>query len=301
MLVVCPACGTGYDLDAETLGRGRKVRCAACRHTWFAPSEPPRSETAAFDVAACEPATSEPAAPEPAISDSTASDEGPASAAAPADGAMPMLRPAPTEPPLDIDWADSEFGPVLDGAPAPVEPVVPTKRASSWRAVRPSKPRPARRRAAPRPVSGRTATAFLLAALAAVGLFGALGREAVVRVVPDLAGLYALIGLPVNIRGLEFRHVVGRSDIDDGMPVLAVEGEIANVAPRRVEVPALRLALRGAGRDELYAWIVAPPKRAASPGESMRFRARLPAPAADAKEVTVRFARDTELKLGMRR
>jgi hypothetical protein len=68
-----------------------------------------------------------------------------------------------------------------------------------------------------------------------------------------------------------------------------------------VAVPALRLALRGAARDELYAWIVEPPKRAASPGESMRFRARLPAPPADAKEVTVRFARDTELKLGMRR
>jgi hypothetical protein len=145
------------------------------------------------------------------------------------------------------------------------------------------------------------AAGVLLAALAAAGALGLLGRDAVVRAVPNLAGLYAALGLPVNVRGLEFRHVTGRSDIDDGMPVLAVEGEIANVAARSVAVPALRLALRGAARDELYAWIVEPPKRAASPGESLRFRARLPAPPADAKEVTVRFARDTELKLGMKR
>ena len=105
----------------------------------------------------------------------------------------------------------------------------------------------------------------------------------------------------MDVRGLEFRRAVGHNDVEDGQPVLAVEGEIANVAARTVEMPPLRLALRGARREEIHAWIVEPPKGAASPGESVRFRARLPAPPSGARDVVVRFAQEAELKLGMRR
>ena len=105
----------------------------------------------------------------------------------------------------------------------------------------------------------------------------------------------------MNVRGLEFRRAVGHNDVEDGLPVLTVEGEIANVAARRVEMPLLRLALRGARREETHAWIVEPPKDAAGPGESVRFKAPLSAPHSEAKDVVVRFAREAELKLGIRR
>ncbi len=36
MLIVCPSCASEYALDPERIGDGgRKVRCAACRTTWF--------------------------------------------------------------------------------------------------------------------------------------------------------------------------------------------------------------------------------------------------------------------------
>lgn len=39
MLIVCPSCATSYSLTEEQLGRGRTLRCAQCRHTWFASPE----------------------------------------------------------------------------------------------------------------------------------------------------------------------------------------------------------------------------------------------------------------------
>ncbi|MFE1603184.1 DUF3426 domain-containing protein [Methylobacterium sp. ID0610] len=36
MLIVCPSCAAEYRLDPERIGPGgRKVRCAACRESWF--------------------------------------------------------------------------------------------------------------------------------------------------------------------------------------------------------------------------------------------------------------------------
>ena len=35
MHIVCPNCGTSYDIDASALGAaGRSVRCVRCRETW---------------------------------------------------------------------------------------------------------------------------------------------------------------------------------------------------------------------------------------------------------------------------
>ncbi|MDQ4059628.1 MAG: hypothetical protein M3145_00775 [Pseudomonadota bacterium] len=86
----------------------------------------------------------------------------------------------------------------------------------------------------------------------------------------------------MDVRGLEFRRAVGHNDVEDGLPVLAIEGKVANVAARTVEMPLLRLALRGARREEIDAWIVEPPKGAADPGESVRFKAPLPASPSEA-------------------
>jgi predicted Zn finger-like uncharacterized protein len=42
MLIVCPSCASTYSLTPEQLGAGRRLRCAACRHEWFA--TPPQDE-----------------------------------------------------------------------------------------------------------------------------------------------------------------------------------------------------------------------------------------------------------------
>jgi predicted Zn finger-like uncharacterized protein len=47
MLIVCPSCATSYSLTEEQLGRGRTLRCAQCRHTWFASPDQPAEAAAA--------------------------------------------------------------------------------------------------------------------------------------------------------------------------------------------------------------------------------------------------------------
>lgn len=74
MLIVCPSCASGYEIDAELLGaEGRNVRCAACRETFFATPTPDSEEpeTPVQEIPEPEPPISVPAsntreAPRPA-------------------------------------------------------------------------------------------------------------------------------------------------------------------------------------------------------------------------------------------
>ena len=52
----------------------------------------------------------------------------------------------------------------------------------------------------------------------------------------------------------------------------------------------LRVAVRGEGGVEIYAWVSPAPKPALGPGESAPFRARLVAPPKSGRDVQVRFA-----------
>lgn len=125
----------------------------------------------------------------------------------------------------------------------------------------------------------------------AVALAGLLaGRAEMVRLVPETARLYAAIGLPVNLRGLEFRSVASAVTGQGGEAVLTVEGEIANPSPHAAEVPQLLIALLAPDGQALYTWTSEPPRKSLGGGETTRFRARLAAPPLEGRDVLVRFA-----------
>ena len=99
-------------------------------------------------------------------------------------------------------------------------------------------------------------------------LLGALNwRAAVVRHFPQTASLYAALGMPVNLRGLIFQDVKSRSEFEDGVMVLVVEGTIVNLTTRTLEVPRLRFALRNASGHEVYAWTALPSKTTLGSGQ----------------------------------
>ena len=114
-------------------------------------------------------------------------------------------------------------------------------------------------------------------------------RKDIVRHVPQLASLYASIGLPVNLRGLAFIDLKVGSETHDGVPVLVVEGVIASTVSTPVEVPRLRFALRNAAGAEVYAWTALPSQSILPPFETLPFRGRLASPPRDAHDVQVRF------------
>jgi predicted Zn finger-like uncharacterized protein len=131
---------------------------------------------------------------------------------------------------------------------------------------------------------------LLVAASIVIVVFAVLGRSHVVRTFPGTAGLYASIGLPVNLRGLEFRAVRSELVATGADTFLVVEGEIANISGRDAPVPPIEIAVRGAEGQMLYTWTNDPPRGTMAASDTSPFRARLAAPPAEARHVLVRFA-----------
>jgi len=134
-----------------------------------------------------------------------------------------------------------------------------------------------------RPRGGRPWARFLPAVTA-------LARVEVVRVMPEAAPLFRMIGLPVNLRGLVFAGVGTRTERQDGSAVLIVEGRIESDSHSAVAVPPLRFALRDAAGTEVYAWTAPPDAATLGPGESLPFQARMISPPRAGNDVLVRFA-----------
>ena len=106
---------------------------------------------------------------------------------------------------------------------------------------------------------------------------------------PQTASLYAAIGLPVNLRGLAFENIKTLREVQDGVPMLVVEGEIVGTTARHTEVPRLRFAVVDGSGKEIYAWTARPARSLLPPGEALPFRSRLASPPADAHGISVRF------------
>ena len=157
-----------------------------------------------------------------------------------------------------------------------------------------------RRRAASRfrvPLSGLTA-AILALLVADTALFG--WRNEIVRALPQTASFYAVFGLPVNLRGLVFTGLTTTTEQHEGVPILLVEGSIANHARTQVDVPRVQFVVRNAARQEIYSWNAAVSPAVLPPGEVASFRSRLASPPGDARDVLVRFVNRRDLLAGVR-
>jgi hypothetical protein len=114
-------------------------------------------------------------------------------------------------------------------------------------------------------------------------------RNDFVRALPQTASFYAMLGLPVNLRGLTFEGVTTLTEQHEGVPILVVEGNIVNGARRLVDIPRLKFAVRNAANEEVYSWTAVPPRPSLPPGEVVAFHTRLASPPAETREVLVRF------------
>jgi hypothetical protein len=140
------------------------------------------------------------------------------------------------------------------------------------------------------------AVIFVLA-LTLLALFAA--RQQVVRHLPQTASLYAMFGMPVNLRSLQFENIKTVRELQDGVPVLVVEGDIIGTSARLTEVPRLRFAVVDRTGKEIYAWTARPDRTLLPPGETLPFRSRLASPPAEASGVTVRFFNRRDASAGI--
>lgn len=192
-------------------------------------------------------------------------------------------EPAPPPQPEPVSVADA--GPVAE-EPAP-RPRPKTAKAGK---------RTKRKRAAPR-LSPALAACLALAAALPLTL---LGRATVVRAMPQTAGLFARVGLPVNLRGIDFADVTAfQLPAESGKPVrLVVEGDIVGVARAPVAVPPIEVEVRDAEGQPLYRWSVPGPRAVLEPGERARFKASLSAPPEQGRRIEIRFSADTAAGAG---
>jgi predicted Zn finger-like uncharacterized protein len=289
MLIVCPNCATSYQVTPESLGEtGRSVRCVTCHNLWF---EEPR-QLAAQAVAGSDPI--DVARIRPPLNDVVAIGGVHTPASEPAEFLVPdhaatdelLSGPLPDRnaPPL-APSADAATGLPDRDAPKNIE---------SFAAGRAAKrPQLRRRRTLSRHARPAAICALVLALVCLVA-----ARQQVVRFLPQTASLYASIGLPVNLRGLAFENIKIDREIEDGVPLLIVEGEIVGTTGRHTEVPRLRFAVTDGDGKEIYAWTVRPSRTLLPPGETLPFRSRLASPPAEASGVSVRFFNRRDAQAG---
>jgi predicted Zn finger-like uncharacterized protein len=279
MLIVCPTCATTYQIAPAALGEGRNVRCAQCKNAWFATPEPEFEEAAAAPAAAGAAGAADDFAPAPEQDVLPPAPPVPDNPFAVAD-APPLVPQDPTE----AEGA-SKFDP---GVPDQGETIA-AKRARQAHVDQKGRPSLLRR---------MFSLPVLIVVMLAI-LLGALNwRVAVVRHFPQTASLYAALGLPVNLRGLFFQDVKSRTELEDGVGVLVIEGTIVNLTTRTLDVPRLRFALRNASGHEVYAWTAQPSKSTLGSGNGLPFRARLASPPADGRDVIVRFLNRRDVAAG---
>lgn len=200
----------------------------------------------------------------------------------------------------DVDTADEPAtdGPASDKAPDAAEKTIDAEPAGFKADPAPVRPVRVGAKTKPRrkppgraqPLSSAVVGGLILAALVVVIGTAFAVREPIVRAVPDLAGLYELVGLPTDLRGLAFADVKTYRHVEGSTPVLVVEGRIENVSDRDRPVPQIRFGLKSAAGREVYAWTMAPAKPDLASEETMTFKSKLPAPPDAATDVQVRFA-----------
>jgi predicted Zn finger-like uncharacterized protein len=281
MHIICPHCTTSYAIDLATLGvAGRTVRCSRCKEVWLA-----RPEDAA-EVKAPVAAMAE-AGQQAANADAAAAWD----ALTRTDDSEAQQTPVVESPSISADWpADAEGSSRLAErdwpsiAPHDMADVGAPRQGQSWfrKLLRPQ----ARLRAPGKPLVSLTT---VCAAMGALVLALVIWRADVVRLVPQAAAFYKMVGLEVNVRGLSFKDVKITTETMEGKPVLVIEGVIVGLARKPVELPRLRFSVRDAQGAEIYAWNALLEQAVLNPGERAWFKSRLASPPPEGRNIDVRF------------
>lgn len=135
--------------------------------------------------------------------------------------------------------------------------------------------------------AGWAALIFLVAAL---GWASVQYRQTIASVWPRSASLYAAVGLPVNVRGIELTNISYQQEFEDGQPVLSVTGKVVNISNRELPVPEIRVVLLDEAKHELYHWNFDAGIPTLKPGGESTFVTRLSSPPPEARNLNVRFA-----------
>jgi predicted Zn finger-like uncharacterized protein len=273
VVIACPNCGMRYQVPYGTLGKdGREVQCAQCGQSWHATADAPPPPAVDPDALF-------------STQDEVALDlafEEEARAATPA---LPATQPVDPDHVKTLAEIRAAIAPKPKLQPVnSIDPALLKKATRSFdkrqRAVRSKQPFVRLR---------RTARLGALVALMALLLLGFSLRIDIVRLFPSLAGLYASIGMPVNVVGLEFTDAKTLMSLRNDKTVMQITAKIHSMAGATVSVPPVLVSLLNDAGATVYEWTVAPEVKEMEPGEVMDFSTEVNSPPDGAVRVRLSF------------
>ncbi|MGE0289132.1 MAG: MJ0042-type zinc finger domain-containing protein [Bradyrhizobium sp.] len=281
MHIVCPNCTTSFAINPAALGpAGRNVRCSRCKLTWLA-----RPEDALEAVA-------------PAMAAAPAASERDVAAEWDAMSQEDSQTPVVESPSVSPDWpsqaaqreAEADWTTAARHDAQDEETERPKR--SRLRELFSLPPFP------PIPLlhgRGLSATTAIMAALVLAMI---VWRNDVVRLLPQTAAFYGLVGLEVNLRGLAFKDIKITYETVDAKPVLVIEGMIVGKTREPVSIPRLRFSVRDAQGAEVYAWNAVLEQNTLKPGDRAWFKSRLASPPPEGRAIDIRFFNKRDLAAG---
>lgn len=278
VVIACPHCGTRYQVPHATLGAGgREVQCAQCGKSWHAEAhvQPPP----AIDPDIMFPGD------ELAL-DTAFEDE--ARTIRPAVLPPKAAPPAPAQP-SEQDRTLAEIRAAI--APKPKKQPVNAIDAAALTKAQKSSARRQRALVGKLPLARfrRTARAIGVIVLATILVLGITQRTPIVRWFPALAGLYATVGLPVNIVGLEFQDSKTINSLRGGKMVMQITARIRSISSKSVAVPPVLVSLLNDKGVVVYEWTVTPSAPEMGPGDVLDFSTEVNAPPQGAASVRLTF------------
>jgi predicted Zn finger-like uncharacterized protein len=281
MHIVCPNCTTSFAVNPAALGEeGRTVRCSRCKMTWLARAED------TVETVAMAPAMA--ATDQAQAHRDVAAERG---AMAQQDGQTPVVE----SPSISADWpsraaqheAEADWTTAARHGSRDDEDGQPKRsRLRGLFSLPPFPPIPLLRGA------GLTATCGAMAALVLVLV---VWRNDVVRLLPQTASFYKLVGLEANLRGLAFKDIKITYETVDAKPVLVIEGMIVGTSKDPVGIPRLRFSVRDAQGAEVYAWNAVLDQAVLKPGDRAWFKSRLASPPPEGRNIDIRFFNKRDL------
>lgn len=279
MILTCPSCGTQYAVkDGAVPPEGRKVRCAACGHSWHQAGEPtPTAEPELQDDSSRETTQASPEAdsswgPEAGGEEEPRSEIVGQSPVEPIAPGAPLVEPptaVPVPPPDAEEWGVEQ----VDESPEELAKEIPD--AEEIAASEESEPEQRRNR-------WMGIVIAIIVIVIVVAAFWFFAPDSMRRGL----GIASAAPIPLQIAA----GAPERQQLASGNDLVVVSGRIINPSAKEQPVPPIKAQLRDRAGRLIYSWTIAPPAPTLPPGGSASFNSAEVDVPASGPDSTVTFS-----------